>query len=159
MSARTARSAGIVLHRGRGDGLQVLLVHPGGPLWARRDAGVWSIPKGEFTDDEDPLAAARREFAEELGSPPALVVPDAEPLDLGEIRQKSGKWVRAWALEGDLDAEQARSNTFSMQWPPRSGRTQEFPEVDRAQWFGLDEAREKLNPAQVPLLDRLTEAL
>lgn len=134
-------------------------MHPGGPVWARRDAGVWSIPKGEYTDDEDPLAAARREFAEELGFPPALAVPDAEPLDLGEIRQKSGKRVRAWALEGDLDAEQARSNTFSMQWPPRSGRTQEFPEVDRAEWFGLDEAREKLNPAQVPLLDRLTEAL
>lgn len=159
MSARTARSAGIVLHRGRGDGLQVLLVHPGGPLWVRRDAGVWSIPKGEYTDDEDPLAAARREFTEELGSPLALAVPDAEPLDLGEIRQKSGKRVRAWALEGDLDAEQARSNTFSMQWPPRSGRMQEFPEVDRAEWFGLDEAREKLNPAQVPLLDRLAEAL
>lgn len=151
-----------MLHRGRGDGLQVLLVHPGGPLWARRDAGVWSIPKGEYTDDEDPLAAARREFAEELGSPPTpptLAVPDAEPLDLGEIRQKSGKRVRAWALEGDLDVERARSNTFSMQWPPRSGRMQEFPEVDRAQWFGLDEAREKLNPDQVPLLDRLTQAL
>jgi predicted NUDIX family NTP pyrophosphohydrolase len=159
MSARTARSAGIVLYRGRGDALQVLLVHPGGPLWARREAGVWSIPKGEYTDDEDPLAAARREFTEELGSPPAAAVPDAEPLDLGEIRQKSGKRVRAWALEGDLDAEQARSNTFSMQWPPRSGRMQEFPEVDRAQWFGLEEAREKLNPAQVALLDRLTEAL
>lgn len=125
-------------------------------MWARRDAGVWSIPKGEYTDDEDPLAAARREFTEELGSPP---VPDAEPLDLGEIRQKSGKRVRAWALEGDLDAERARSNTFSMQWPPRSGRMQEFPEVDRAQWFGLEEAREKLNPAQIPLLDRLTAAL
>ena len=159
MSARTARSAGIVLHRGSGDALQVLLVHPGGPLWARRDAGVWSIPKGEYTDDEDPLTAARREFTEELGSPPAPAVPDAEPLDLGEIRQKSGKRVRAWALEGDLDAEQAQSNTFSMQWPPRSGRIQELPEVDRAQWFGLEEAREKLNPAQVPLLDRLTEAL
>jgi predicted NUDIX family NTP pyrophosphohydrolase len=134
-------------------------VHPGGPLWARRDAGVWSIPKGEYADDEDPLAAARREFTEELGSPPALAVPDAEPLDLGEIRQKSGKWVRAWALEGDLDAEHARSNTFSMRWPPRSGRIQEFPEVDRAQWFGLEEAREKLNPAQVALLERLTHIL
>lgn len=159
MSARTARSAGILLHRGSGDGLQVLLVHPGGPLWARRDAGVWSIPKGEYTEDEDPLAAARREFTEELGSPPAPATPDSVLLDLGEIRQKSGKRVRAWALEGDLDAEQVRSNTFSMQWPPRSGRMQEFPEVDRAQWFGLEEARQKLNPAQVPLLDRLTEAL
>jgi predicted NUDIX family NTP pyrophosphohydrolase len=130
-------------------------VHPGGPLWARRDAGVWSIPKGEYAEDEDPLAAARREFAEELGTPP----PDGEALELGEIRQKSGKRVRAWALPGDLDAEHARSNTFSMQWPPRSGRMQEFPEVDRAGWFGLDEAREKLNPAQVPLLERLAESL
>jgi predicted NUDIX family NTP pyrophosphohydrolase len=144
-----------MLYRGRPDDLQVLLVHPGGPAWARRDAGVWSIPKGEYDDDEDPLAAARREFAEELGSPP----PDGEPLELGEIRQKSGKRVLAWALGGDLDAAQIRSNTFTMQWPPRSGRMQEFPEVDRAQWFGLIEAREKLNPAQVALLDRLVQAL
>jgi predicted NUDIX family NTP pyrophosphohydrolase len=151
----SARSAGIVLHRGRGESLEVLLVHPGGPVWARRDAGVWSIPKGEYGDDEDPLAAARREFAEELGASP----PDGEARELGEIRQKSGKRVVAWALPGDLDAERIRSNTFSMQWPPRSGRMQEFPEVDRAQWFGLDEAREKLNPAQVPLLDRLVESL
>ena len=134
-------------------------MHPGGPLWARRDAGVWSIPKGEYGDDEDPLAAARREFAEELGSPPTLAAPDAEALELGEVRQKSGKRVRAWALAGDLDAEQIQSNTFSMQWPPRSGRIQEFPEVDRAQWFGLDEAREKLNPAQVEFLDRLAQRL
>ena len=159
MSARTARSAGIVLHRGHGDGLEVLLVHPGGPVWARRDAGVWSIPKGEYGDDEDPLVAARREFAEELGSLPTLAAPDAEALELGEVRQKSGKRVRAWALAGDLDAEQIQSNTFSMQWPPRSGRIQELPEVDRAQWFGLDEAREKLNPAQVEFLDRLAQRL
>jgi predicted NUDIX family NTP pyrophosphohydrolase len=151
----SARSAGIVLHRGRGDELEVLLVHPGGPVWARRDAGVWSIPKGEYADDEDPLTAARREFAEELGTP----APDGAALELGEIRQKSGKRVRAWALAGDLDAEQIQSNMFSMQWPPRSGRVQEFPEVDRAQWFGLDEAREKLNPAQVKLLDRLSDML
>jgi predicted NUDIX family NTP pyrophosphohydrolase len=144
-----------VLHRGRGDGLEVLLVHPGGPLWARRDVGVWSIPKGEYADDEDPLAAARREFAEELGSP----APDGEALELGEIRQKSGKRVRAWALAGDLDVGQIRSNTFSMQWPPRSARMQEFPEVDRAQWFALGEARAKLNPAQVELLDRLVQRL
>jgi predicted NUDIX family NTP pyrophosphohydrolase len=144
-----------LLHRGRGENLEVLLVHPGGPVWARRDAGVWSIPKGEYGDDEDPLQAARREFAEELGSP----APDGEPLELGEIRQKSGKQVIAWALPGDLDAERITSNTFTMQWPPRSGRLQEFPEVDRAQWFGLDEAREKLNAAQVALLDRLAESL
>jgi predicted NUDIX family NTP pyrophosphohydrolase len=151
----SARSAGIVLHRRRGDDLEVLLVHPGGPLWARRDAGVWSIPKGEYADGEEPLAAARREFAEELGTP----APDGEALELGEIRQKSGKRVQAWALPGDLDAAQIQSNTFSMQWPPRSGRLQEFPEVDRAQWFGLAEAREKLNPAQVELLDRLSHIL
>jgi predicted NUDIX family NTP pyrophosphohydrolase len=124
-------------------------------MWARRDAGVWSIPKGEYGDDEDPLAAARREFAEEIGTP----APGGDGVELGEIRQKSGKRVRAWALAGDLDAEQIQSNTFSMQWPPRSGRMQEFPEVDRAQWFGLDEAREKLNPAQVELLDRLAHSL
>ena len=124
-------------------------------MWARRDAGVWSIPKGEYADEEEPLAAARREFAEELGTP----APGGEALELGEIRQKSGKRVRAWALAGDLDAEQIQSNTFSMQWPPRSGRMQEFPEVDRAQWFGIDEARAKLNPAQVEFLDRLAHIL
>jgi predicted NUDIX family NTP pyrophosphohydrolase len=155
LSGRSARSAGILLYRRRDDRLEVLLVHPGGPLWARRDAGVWSIPKGEYGDDEEPLAAARREFAEELGMP----APDGEALDLGEIRQKSGKRVRAWALAGDLDADQVQSNTFAMQWPPRSGRTQEFPEVDRAQWFGWAEAREKLNPAQVEFLDRLSDIL
>jgi predicted NUDIX family NTP pyrophosphohydrolase len=155
LSGRSARSAGILLYRRRDDRLEVLLVHPGGPLWARRDAGVWSIPKGEYADDEEPLAAARREFAEELGTP----VPDGEALELGEIRQKSGKRVRAWAVAGDLDAERAQSNTFSMQWPPKSGRMQEFPEVDRAEWFGLEQAREKLNPAQVPLLEHLAESL
>jgi predicted NUDIX family NTP pyrophosphohydrolase len=151
----SARSAGIVLYRGRADSLEVLLVHPGGPVWARRDAGAWSIPKGEYGDDEEPLAAARREFEEELGLP----APDGEPLELGEIRQKSGKRVLAWALAGDLDAERIQSNTFSMQWPPRSGRMQEFPEVDRAQWFAPAQAREKLNPAQAPLLDRLAHIL
>jgi predicted NUDIX family NTP pyrophosphohydrolase len=155
LSGRSARSAGILLYRRRDDRLEVLLVHPGGPLWAGRDAGVWSIPKGEYADDEEPLAAARREFAEELGTPP----PDGDALELGEIRQKSGKRVRAWALAGDLDADQIHSNTFAMQWPPRSGRTQEFPEVDRAQWFGWAEAREKLNPAQVAFLDRLSDIL
>jgi predicted NUDIX family NTP pyrophosphohydrolase len=147
-----ANSAGILLHRRAGDQLQVLLVHPGGPLWARRDAGAWSIPKGEYANgSEDPLAAARREFEEELGSPP----PDGEALDLGEIRQKSGKRVRAWALEGDLDAGAITSNTVMIEWPPRSGRQLEIPEVDRAEWFSLADAREKINPAQVALLDRL----
>jgi predicted NUDIX family NTP pyrophosphohydrolase len=135
--------------------LQVLLVHPGGPVWATRDLGAWSIPKGEYVDPEDPLSAARREFAEELGSAP----PDGEVLELGEIRQKSGKVVRAWGLAGDLDASRVSSNTFTMQWPPRSGRMEEFPEVDRAEWFALDAARERINPAQVALLDRLAESL
>lgn len=145
------RSAGLLLHRRRSDALEVLLVHPGGPLWARRDAGAWSIPKGEHDPDEEPLAAARREFAEELGTPP----PAGEAVDLGEVRQKSGKWVRAWALAGDVDVTEIHSNTFEMQWPPRSGQLREFPEVDRAQWFALDQAREKINPAQAELLDRL----
>jgi len=133
----------------------VLLVHPGGPAWARRDLGAWSIPKGEYADAEEPLAAARREFEEELGSPPPL----GDAADLGEIRQKSGKLVRGWAIAGDLDAAAVVSNTFEMEWPPRSGKRIEIPEVDRAEWFGLDEAREKVNPAQVALLDRLAELL
>ncbi len=121
-------------------------------MWARRDAGAWSIPKGEYVDgSEDPLAAARREFEEELGTAP----PDGEPLDLGEIKQKSGKRVRAWAVAGDLDAAAITSNTCMVEWPPRSGRQIEIPEVDRAEWFSLADAREKINPAQVALLDRL----
>jgi predicted NUDIX family NTP pyrophosphohydrolase len=155
VSARRARSAGILLYRRRDDDLQVLLVHPGGPVWARRDGGAWSIPKGELDDGEAPLDAARREFAEELGT----ALPEGEALDLGEVRQRSGKIVAAWAVAGDLDPAGVVSNTFEMQWPPRSGRMQAFPEVDRAGWFELDAAREKLNPGQVPLLDRLREAL
>jgi predicted NUDIX family NTP pyrophosphohydrolase len=156
VSSRSARrSAGILLHRGRGADLQVLLVHPGGPAWSRRDAGAWSVPKGEYLDEEDPLAAARREFEEELGTSP----PDGDPEDLGEIRQKSGKRVRAWAIAGDLDPTQIHSNTFQFEWPPRSGKLIEIPEVDRAEWFGLDAAREKINPGQVPLLDRLEQLL
>jgi predicted NUDIX family NTP pyrophosphohydrolase len=151
--ARSSRrtSAGILMYRQRDGALEVLLVHPGGPVWARRDQGAWSIPKGEYEEGEEPLAAARREFAEELGSP----VPDGETTDLGEIRQKSGKRVRAWAIAGDLDAEPIQSNMFTMEWPPRSGQLREFPEVDRAQWFDLAQARERINPAQVALLDRL----
>lgn len=151
-----AQSAGLLLHRrGTGGGLEVLLVHPGGPLWARRDAGAWSIPKGELQAGEEPLAAARREFCEELGSPP----PDGEAVELGEVRLRSGKRVRAWALAGDLEAATIVSGTFEMKWPPRSGRTREFPEVDRAQWFDLLTAREKLNAAQVELVDRLEDML
>ena len=153
MSVR--RSAGLLLHRLRGGQREVLLVHPGGPFWARRDAGAWSIPKGEYGSDEEPLAAARREFAEELGAPPA----PGEPIDLGEIHQRAGKLVRAFALAGDFDPETVVSNTCEIEWPPRSGRTLEIPEVDRAAWFGLPAAREKLLPAQVELLDRLSAAL
>jgi predicted NUDIX family NTP pyrophosphohydrolase len=151
--ART--SAGILLYRITGDGPEVLLVHPGGPYWARKDAGVWSIPKGEHDDAEDPREAALREFEEELGTPP----PDGEPIDLGNVKQKSGKVVSAWALEGDLDVEAVRSNTFTMEWPPRSGRTSEFPEIDRAGWFDPDAAREKLVAAQAELVDRLLERI
>ncbi len=149
---RTRVSAGLLMYRLAGGELQVLLAHPGGPFLRNKDEGAWSIPKGEHDPDEEPRAAAAREFAEELGSPP----PDgAAPLELGEVRQKGGKVVAAWALEGDLDASAIASNTFTMEWPPRSGRTQEFPEVDRAEWFSLDAAREKINPAQAELLDRL----
>jgi predicted NUDIX family NTP pyrophosphohydrolase len=150
-----ARSAGILLYRRSADGLEVLLVHPGGPLWARRDAGAWSIPKGEYSGNEDPAAAARREFAEELGSP----APADLPIDLGEVRQRGGKVVRAFGAPGDLDVSAIRSNTFTLEWPPRSGRMSEFPEVDRAQWFALAEARERMNPGQLPLLERLQEAV
>jgi predicted NUDIX family NTP pyrophosphohydrolase len=154
VSARgSRRSAGILLHRPRGGELEVLLVHPGGPFWARRDLGAWSIPKGEYVDGEEALAAALREFQEELGSAP----PDGAAADLGEVRQKSGKLVRAWAIAGDLDPATVRSNTFEMEWPPRSGKKIEVPEVDRAEWFGLDEARAKINAAQAALLDRLAE--
>lgn len=134
----------------------MLLVHPGGPFWAKKDDGAWSIPKGEHGDDEEPLAAARREFAEELGvAPPGGEVPQP----LGEVRQKGGKLVTAWALAGDLDPAQVVSNTFELEWPPRSGRRQAFPEVDRAEWFGIEQARVKLLPAQVPFLDALAALL
>src|SRR3954469_20021191 len=137
------RSAGILLHRERDGAREVLLVPPGGPFWAKKDAGAWSIPKGEYEDGEDPRACALREFEEETGTAP----PADALIDLGEVRQKSGKRVTAWAAEGDLDAGAVFSNTFAMQWPPRSGRMQEFPEIDRAGWFGAEAAREKLNPA------------
>lgn len=152
---RHRQSAGILLFRRSGGRLEVLLVHPGGPFWSRRDVGAWSAPKGEYERGNDPLQAARREFEEELGSAP----PEGELLDLGEVRQKSGKRVRAWAVEGDLDATTCHSNTFTIEWPARSGQIREFPEVDRAEWFELELAREKLNPAQVAFLDRLLEAL
>ena len=146
-----SRSAGILLHRTRGERVEVLLVHPGGPFWAKRDQGAWSIPKGEYEPSEDPFAAARREFEEELGT----AAPDGPLEDLGEIRQKSGKVVRAFALEGDLDAARVSSNTCQVQWPPRSGKLITIPEVDRAEWFGLADAGKKINAAQAELLDRL----
>lgn len=130
-------------------------MHPGGPWWRRQDAGAWSIPKGEGLTDEEPYSGARREFAEELG----VEAPEGEPLALGEITQKAGKRVVAWALAGDLDATAVRSNTFMIEWPPRSGEFRAFPEVDRAEWFSLAVARQKVNPAQVELLDRLEAAL
>lgn len=149
------RSAGILLFRRRDGEPEVLLVHPGGPFWAKKDDGAWSLPKGEHDDAEDALVAARREFFEELGSrlPAGRITP------LGEVRQKGGKRVAAWAVEGDLDASAIRSNNFELEWPPRSGRRQQFPEVDRAGWFGLDAARVKLNAAQVPFVDRIAELL
>jgi predicted NUDIX family NTP pyrophosphohydrolase len=147
-----ARSAGILLHREAEHGLQVLLVHPGGPFWARKDAGAWSIPKGEIEDGEEPLAAARREFSEELGFAP----PDAPAVDLGEVRLRSGKRILAWSLEGDADASTVVSNTVLI---TVRGRVIEVPEVDRAEWFTIAEAREKLNPGQVPLVERLEARL
>jgi predicted NUDIX family NTP pyrophosphohydrolase len=148
-------SAGLLVYREGTGGLEVLLVHPGGPVWARRDAGAWSIPKGEYLADEEPYAAARREFAEELGLRP----PDGEPVALGEVRQRSGKVVVAWALPGNLDVSTITSNTCTIVWPPRSGREIEIPEVDRAEYFTAEVAREKLNPAQVAFVDRLESAL
>jgi predicted NUDIX family NTP pyrophosphohydrolase len=147
------RSAGIVLHRDGAGGPEVLLVHPGGPFWAKKDLGAWSIPKGEYEPDEDPRACALREFEEETGTR----LDAAELVELGAVVQKAGKEVSAWAVRGDLDPSTVRSNSFTMEWPPRSGRQQEFPEIDRAQWFTLDEARTKLVAAQVELLDRLVE--
>jgi predicted NUDIX family NTP pyrophosphohydrolase len=150
------RSAGLLLYRRGADGaLEVLLAHPGGPLFARKDEGVWTIPKGELDVDEVPLACAIREFVEETGYRP-------EPgafIELGSVRQRGGKLVSAWACEGNWDPTQLQSNTFEMEWPPRSGRRQAFPEVDRAAFFTLDAARSKLNPAQIEFLDRLASAL
>lgn len=155
-SRRPRTSAGIVLFRRAAttDGaVEVLLAHMGGPYWRSKDAGAWTIPKGEYGPDEDPLAVARREFREELGTPP----PPGALVDLGEVRQAGGKRVRAWAVEGDLDPATVVSNTFDLEWPPRSGRIQAFPEVDRAAWFDLDAAGAVIVTAQREFLDRLAE--
>lgn len=148
------RSAGLLLWRRGPTGPELLLGHPGGPLFAGRDDGVWSIPKGEYGAGEQPLAAAYREFAEEIGVAP----PDGHPVPLGEARLRSGKLVVVWVQEGELDVASIHSNLFAMQWPPRSGRMQEFPELDRAGWFRPTDARRKLSPGQAPFVDRLLEA-
>jgi predicted NUDIX family NTP pyrophosphohydrolase len=148
------KSAGLLVYREAGNRFEVFLVHPGGPLWARKDDGAWSVPKGEFDKGEDPLVAAIREFEEETG-----VAPTGEafgvPIPLSSVRQPGGKAVYAWALKGDLDADAVRSNDFTMEWPPKSGRQQVFPEVDRAAWFPLEEAAVKILAGQAPLLEQL----
>jgi predicted NUDIX family NTP pyrophosphohydrolase len=149
------KSAGLLLYRRRQGRIEVLLGHMGGPFWARKDERAWSIPKGEHPENEEALTAARREFEEETGTRP----PDGPTLDLGEVRQSGGKRVTAWAVEGDLDPAAVKSNTFQLEWPPRSGRRQEFPEIDRAGWFDLDAARRKIVKGQVTLVDRLEERL
>jgi predicted NUDIX family NTP pyrophosphohydrolase len=145
-------SAGILLYRRRNAQLEVLLVHLGGPFWTRKDVGAWFVPKGEVNPGEDELAAAKREFQEETG-----LTPGAELLSLGSVKHKSGKTVSAWAFEGDCDPATLRSNTFQMEWPPRSGKMREFPEIDRAAFFTLEAAREKMHPAEFDLVSRLAE--
>jgi predicted NUDIX family NTP pyrophosphohydrolase len=153
MAAR--RSAGILVYRRTDQGVEVLIGHMGGPFWARRDAGGWSVPKGEHGPDEEPLDAARREFVEELGLP----LPDGDLVGLGELRQPSGKVVTVWAVEGDLDPADVTPGTFEMEWPKGSGRVQAFPELDRVEWCDLEVARERLVTGQRPFLDRLRAAL
>ena len=145
-------SAGLLLYRRRGE-LEVFLVHPGGPFWAKKDAGAWSLPKGEFVEGNDPLAAAKREFTEETGFPI-----DGEFRRLDPLKQRSGKVIHAWAIEADCDASQVRSNLFSIEWPPKSGQVQKFPEVDRAGWFSIPEARKRLIAGQLGFIDQLTSA-
>ncbi|HXS40118.1 MAG TPA: NUDIX domain-containing protein [Stellaceae bacterium] len=144
------RSAGLLLYRTRHGAIEAFLVHPGGPFWAKKDEGAWTIPKGEIDEGEDPLAAAMREFAEETGT-----MLQGEFRALPPVRQAGGKTVLAWALAGELDAAAIRSNEFEMEWPPKSGKRRRFPEIDRAEWFALEEARRKINKAQIALLDAL----
>ena len=147
-------SAGVLLYRRHGGELEVLLVHLGGPFWAKKDAGAWFVPKGEVNSGEEELAAARREFAEETG-----LSADGELFELGNVRHKSGKKVSAWAMEGDCDPASLRSNTFEMEWPPKSGKTKEFPEIDQAKFFAVDAAREKMHPTEFPFVERLAALL
>lgn len=151
MPPQAKQSAGILVYRLTPENLELLLVHPGGPFWAKKDDGAWFIPKGEIHADEAPLAAAYREFQEELG----LVPPVGNPLDLGTVKNKGGKLIYCWALSGDLDLKGFHSNTFSLEWPPRSGKQREFPEVDRAAYFGVEAVTQKMHPAELPLVERL----
>ena len=148
-------SAGILMYRRSARGIELLLAHPGGPFWANKDQGAWSIPKGEYGEGEDPLATAKREFAEELGS----ALPGRPLLNLGAIKQPSRKLITAFALEGDFDPATLASNRFELEWPPKSGRKQSFAEIDAAQWFTPEEARDKILPGQAPFIDRLLECL
>lgn len=148
------RSAGLLMYRRREDRVEIVLAHPGGPFWAKKDLGAWSIPKGEYELDEDPLQAAKREFEEESG-----VVPAGSFVALGEIKQAGGKIVTAWAVEGDCDASSLKSNTFSIEWPPDSGRVAEFPEVDRWEWFSLEDAEKRILAGQKEFLERLAKLM
>ncbi len=147
-------SAGILMYRGSGPELRLLLVHPGGPFWASKDQGAWSIPKGEYEHDEEPLICAIREFKEELGSAPQAAGARTF-IELGELAQPSGKVITAWAVEGDFETDTLRSNLFEMEWPPKSGRVQPFPEVNLVDWFSVADARKKIQPGQAPFIDRL----
>lgn len=147
-------SAGLLLFRRTTQGIEVLLVHPGGPFWARKETAGWSIPKGEINEDEDPLHAAHREFVEEVG-----ISPEGEALPLTPVRQKGGKIIHAWAMEAEFEPERLHSSTFQLEWPPHSGQLQEFPEVDRAAWFTIESAAERINPGQKPLLRELRTKL
>ena len=148
------KSAGILIYKKLKDELQVLLVHPGGPFWKNKDAGAWSIPKGEFNDDEEPLAAAKREFEEETG----LAI-SGKFLPLTPVKKKSGKMIYAWAVENDIELSSVKSNLFEMEWPPRSGKTQSFPEIDKASWFTVNEAKEKIVPGQFSFIQELLQLL
>jgi predicted NUDIX family NTP pyrophosphohydrolase len=149
------KSAGLMLYRRTEPDPEILLVHPGGPFWRKKDEGAWTIPKGEFSEDEDPLTAAKREFEEETGTKP----PAGEFIKLKPIKQANNKIVHAWAIEGEFDPSTLRSNTFQMEWPPRTGRLEEFPEVDRAKWFTPEEARKKILAGQIPLIEELLTVL
>lgn len=148
------QSAGILLYRFLDDQLQVFLVHPGGPFWKNKDSGVWTIPKGEFTVEEAPLTAAIREFQEETGK-----LLSGNFIELSPVKQKSGKLVYAWAIEGDIDPDDIQCNTFNMEWPPRSGKWQDFPEVDKGEWFSIEMVKDKIIVAQLPLIDDLQEKI